>query len=591
MVLVNAMESEETWIYVFKLLNFEDQLRLSRVSAKLQTIFESRIWRENYEVLQIKCNTDANDFVVANGSGVNRVCLSFEMLQEFLQAYGKRVKHLMVNRMSSPHFKHFTNLKKLSLVDMRLSYAQLREIDKQYFPQLEELHLSCLTEEECEFIEIGKNWSIKRVLQLRPLKRLRLDHEDYVPLKYRHFRRLVTKLNVECLQLKAYIQPDGSIIKADNKVTRPLQLKELDIAASFDACQWSQNFPWFLSNLRNLHSLKIKITPHNITEEILNKIAETCQQLEIFHIHHSSFENISQFPLAHSLRELHLKHCRGLTLNIIEMILNSKTELKKFSCHDADYVGPMEKCLPILNSLEALDVEGVATEKFSMPEQPHGSLRELTWYRQSYFKDHRDILSPLTLTLQQHLHTLNVKEGQIALRILREMKALRKLFMPHPFPLLQWPYIVELLKHSSLLELTIQTPLGASSEKKAKLEVPQQGFAIHIKRLQLPLDLLDEALDFWLDLLKANDQLSLICCKFAPHDMESFLKRLINHPKFPKAIKTMDICCFTVDCNSLRYNYDEMVAHLQRIVTNYYGYEYSDEVFRLILQRGHQNEI
>ncbi|XP_075162269.1 uncharacterized protein LOC142234949 [Haematobia irritans] len=575
--------NEEIWIEIFRKLVFEDQLHLSRVNKVLQLIFETHIWRENYQYLEIKYNIDTNDYVIANGKDGNRLCLSEALLKEFLNSYGERVESLLCNRTPWLHLKQFPNLKRLSLVDMRISYDQLKMINE-CSQQLESLFLSCLTQEECEFVELGKNWSIKKVLQLKHLKHLRLDHEDYVAMKYRHFRRIITRLPLENLEMKATIMPDEKVIKSDNKISQPIQLKKLDIATvSFDFRKWSENFSWYLRNFENLQFLKIKIN-ETITDETLATLKKICRKLESLHLHHSNFDEINEFPLPDNLKELQISHCRGLNITVVEQILKNHKQLRKFIFHDADFENSAGN-LSIPPTLETLDVEGVDTEKFLLNNVINRNLKELTWYREKLFKDSRDILKPLELSMCQAVQTLNIKEGYIDLETLMQLKSLTKLMIPHPLPLLNWSYLEGLLKHPSLLDLTIGNHNGSSSSKIFKPAIATAGFKTTIKRLQLPLDLFDAALDFWLNMFALNEDLSLICCKFTPHDMESFLKKLIQNKNFPEELQTIDVCCFTIDCTTLRQNFDEIVERLQRITVNYYGYEYTDDVFRLKISR------
>lgn len=533
--------NHEIWVHIYNMLDFIDQLRLCRVNEQLRSIFQYYIWKENYQHLIVKGNSNPSDFVISNESSINRLCLDEEELQEFLNTYSDKVKVLSENRGGVLDLKKFPRLTGLTYLDLRLSYKQLKLISE-CCPCLEKLYLSCLTEDECEFIEIGRNWSIKKVLKLRRLKSLRMDHEDYVPIKYRHFRQIVTKLPLECLQLKASIEPDITVIKADNKYCRNIQLKDLNVAASFEANKWSQNISWFLTNFENLQSLTVKIT-HTITEDTLAIIAKTCKSLETLKIHYSSFGQIKEFPLPPKVGDLSLHHCRGINSNVLQKILNVHQKLQRFSCRDSDFEATTEH-ISVNTCIQALDLDCVDTVNI-LNAAAHNQLQELVWYHNSPLKDSRDILSPKSLTQCTNLQVLDVKVGQIEVAIMQQLNILSKLIIAHPKPLLNWNYIVDILKHPTLTELIIRDSNTTRSSKHLCPVIPTIGFPINMSKLQIPLDLFDAALEFWLNLFEKNPNIKLICCKFCPHDM-NFLKKLINHSQFPKCLKTIDVCCFSI---------------------------------------------
>uniref|UniRef100_A0A1I8PP20 F-box domain-containing protein n=1 Tax=Stomoxys calcitrans TaxID=35570 RepID=A0A1I8PP20_STOCA len=568
--------------HIYTMLPFVDQLRLSRVNSTLRYVFHHSIWTVCYQHLYIHAN--AADFVVTNERGDNRICLNAECLQEFLLVYAHQILELSENRVSPPlDLRQFPKLQSLAYSDMTITHQHLSLI-AELQPNLTSLNLCCFSAEDQGFLVIGHNYPIEDLKKLKKLQNLTLKNDGFINMKYSHFQEILKNLPIKKLNMKVALQPAvdscNTLSKQDDS-SDVSRLQDLEIEASFDPHNWpADGFQVHLQNLANLQSLKIKFSDM-VTEEILKVLSQSCPLLEVLHISYTNFRDVGLFAIGPKVVDMSLFFCRGLHADNIRQLL-CETKLRRFSCRNTDYEEEaFEGCGAITATLEALDLDGFPTMKFPSAYENNSNLKELTWYHPLY-NDHREIVKDVPLASCSNLSILNMREGLMDLDILLQMKSLRKLCMPHPTPFLGWPYIMALLKYSSFSELSICTPTIEDCPA-LPADTSTKGFETHISCLKLPWDMLEVAMDFWLDLFKCNANMRLICSPFQLNN--AHLKKLITNSNFPKSLKRIDVCCINVACQKLRNDFDDTVSKLIYATENHLYYEYNDDLFRIILDR------
>lgn len=90
----NILHNLDIVIYIYKLLNADDQFRLARVNSDLKEIFERYILPQaNYNTLAVSGNLDY--FVVTNETRRNRIAYKPEELGEFLNYHKEKVKNFI----------------------------------------------------------------------------------------------------------------------------------------------------------------------------------------------------------------------------------------------------------------------------------------------------------------------------------------------------------------------------------------------------------------------------------------------------------------------------------------------------------------
>uniref|UniRef100_A0A1I8Q9S5 F-box domain-containing protein n=1 Tax=Stomoxys calcitrans TaxID=35570 RepID=A0A1I8Q9S5_STOCA len=565
--------------HIYAMLAFSDQLRLAQVSHTLKYVFHCcRVRRETYRRLFIHKN--ASDYVVTDESGVNRLCLSPQELHDFLRVYGEHVWELCENGHSTPlNLKQFPKLQSLSYLNMNIAQEHLALI-RQYQPELKSLNLRCYSEQDrfnrCYYY-------VEDLLKFKNLESLTLQRTGCTKLNYSNFEAILSNLPLKKLSLKLELeqQEQNSDGMAEKPMPQNIPLKELEMRVSFEPRNWpAQKFQTFLKYLENLQVLRIQFSDI-VTKKILTILATNCKQLEVLHITRSRFKDIQFFAIAPKVHDVALHYCHGLQAINVRQLL-SETKLRKFTCRHTTFCKDAFEDFPVCATLECLDLDAFASEEFRSAYENNSNLRELHWYHPLY-SDYMQIVRAVPLLSCSNLTMLNMYVGFMDLDIILHMKSLRKMIMPHPTPLLDWSYIMSLLKHSSLTELSIGTHI-----KQKMPAIPEafvaKGFPTTINRLEVPFDMLEVALDFWLDLFNCNPHMKLICRPFYPNRF-GFLDKLIRSSHFPNAVATIDVCCFNVACQKLRNDFDDTVSKLIYATENHLYYEYNDDLFRIILDR------
>lgn len=524
-------------IYIYKLLNMDDQWRLSCVNQSLRNIFETYIVRETFHTMTIY-NRNRYVYVLTNHTGVNRLCITHADLYELVQSCSADVKELILTcHVSLSWRKHFQNLRHLQCNWSELTIEDLGLI-AEHLKQLESLHLE---EFDCENQEDA---IVDILLKIKNLKRLGLYHDqrNKYTIKYRNIHRLFTHLKLELFKtVSEVVLPNDDIMVIQKLTTNSCQLKELALKSTFDPNKWSQNYSSFLSNFSNLKQLDIS-PKDKMTDNIFNSLAQTCTHLETLSMRRGYFNHLDYIILPPKLQNLILWDCRFLSTTNLIQFLNGPT-LKKFSSICTRYYGE-RRDFTISPNIQSLRIDYMNMELFKSIYANNLNLKEFTWNNGAGLKTYRHIATGDQLETCSNLETLDMR-GQIEVEKLLQLIHLKTLYIPFLKRPHQWTYITDLLrKHTSLDELIIQYCIQIPGVE-LKESPPVAGFTTNLTRLTITRDIFELALDFWLDLCVRNKQMALKCKICIPKD-EDFLKTLIYYEKFPSVLSKMDICGFNI---------------------------------------------
>lgn len=514
-------------IYIYKMLNWNDQLRLSYVNVELRRIFENYIAKGTFKTLFLH-EVNPSSFVITNHTGVNRICLSIETSMEFIKNYGDNVKNLTIKSSGDINWTCFKKLEKLQCDLQKLTVNGLESM------AINLLHLEYFSLLYSEYMLDDEDF-VKILLKIQTLKHLQLRTRRHI--YYSHFRRLLTELKLESFESPSMILPETSDLEA--AVEMPIYLKKLRTDASFEPVKWSVgNYKHHLSSFEHLTSLNIKV-PHRVTDEILSTLAQACENLKILKL--STDSTITEFfCLPSKLTDLTLCINFGLTMNNLRQILN-KTGLKKFISRATRYRGQHED-FPISSDIESLRVDYIDFQRFKSFYAGNHNLKHLTWNnaapvyvgsRKTFTGDHLETCTNLE-SLEMY--------GQIASHKLLQLKNLRKLIMPMLKIPHQWTYILDLLNHSSLKELIIFNCFDVPNQTLEE-PAPLEEVSTDIRRLVLAVEIFEMAFEFWLNLFKCNKHLEVECTSIPQYKID-FLKKLIYHEMFPKSVTKIDIFGF-----------------------------------------------
>lgn len=550
----NILHNLDIVINIYKLLNADDQFRLARVNSDLKEIFERYILPQaNYNTLAVSGNLDY--FVVTNETRRNRIAYKPEELGEFLNYHKEKVKNFIELNSIIFDIRPFKYLVELNYGFMKiprthlLLLAQLETIS----PKLELLDVDCCRDETMNDVMVGSNWSVDLLLPMKNLKSLKVNmpHMPYnwIPLSNEDFLKLCTLPKLEYLNLRCIVQPAKTIAKlttANIKTAKSTHLKKLDIGFNIGR---KANISPYLKIFENLVTLVATVRGDDITDLLLAKIADACINLEVFHIQNSYFANVQKFRIPPKVTELALYQSQGLTTENLTQIL-TELKLNKFSSKKIHYKGEIDDIV-LSSDLRDLYIENYYNH-FKLAFGGSLTLNSLSWRNESYTTIPNGS-GEVFLRNCINLRELNLLTGTLSLSTLSHLKYLRKLtILPSAIPS-SWSYIIGLLQHPSLNEIIMNEYIQAKNLREAQDIAPTNAVRTNSRLVKITREIFSLAMGFWLDLFDKNQELRLELYNF--RGGTEFMRKLISHEKFPKYLKTLDICCFKISSkyDSIRY--------------------------------------
>ncbi|XP_073837426.1 uncharacterized protein [Musca autumnalis] len=524
----------DVMIHIFKFLNFGDQLRLARVNANLRSIFLQYISPISYN--KLKVTKFAENYIVSNDTNTDRILIpNSRDLEEFLQFYGKQVYDYFVKtRRDIQKFEvlfadtplrmeYFKNLAKL-----KVAYIDCVTVDDMVqvtnnFPNLEVLEIRANKFETEPQNGCITRAIVKELLRLVKLKELRMIQRCGYKLKLNDFCKIVTKLPLEIIEICCSILLDSDDNKSEFQQSPNIQLMQLERIICTDWIFYSM-----LNRFQNLKTLTI----YRYCNEIASALV-SLTQLHQLTISLATFDEDPNVILPPNITTLHLIVCYGLSLDHLQQILheNSNPSLTEFVAKATEFRVKEFRELHISSRIKTLNIEWLKLDRFRSPFVENSALQNLTL--NTLPKNH---LAMDTLLNLRKLKKLSIRvtlpdEGFYIIRILQELPLLRQL-------------VVEQYVESK--DLSLQAVITSVT-------------SLNISRLEES----DPTLGFWFDMFSLNPQLELEM-QVEIHGT-STLQNLIQHVKFPRNLRKIQICGFTVDCK-LRNNFESVLEAINNFV-------------------------
>ncbi|XP_073838767.1 uncharacterized protein [Musca autumnalis] len=533
----------DVMIKIFKLLKSRDQVRLASVNNALRRIFLDFICPINYETLKIMKfpRRIQAKYIVSNNSCIDRIVVyGDEALVKFLKRWGEIVYELTTER--PVPMNYFPNLIKLTCEFVRLTVEDIAQLVVN-LPNLKDIDISaykCKKTDDYISEEI-----VKELLRFRNLKRLKLQIcEDSCKIKFKDFREIATKQQLDILELNVVISPEDNEMEP---LLPPPSLKQLAVIA------FTENPGKFLSLLKtfeHLKTLKVEFVGE-MEVPITNEFGELTQVKHLT-ICKTSFPYSQQsLILPPNLTTLHLRECDNLTLDILQEILdeNSQPQLTEFVSMDTSFDISEFKELKISSKIKTLNIKNFDLEQFRSPFVTNSTLEQLTLYKTFYWRYKGLYSIQLScLTYCQQLHTLDVYGQYLSLDTLLYLTNLKKLSIYVSVPA-QWSYITRILQElPSLRELEVRQN---SNVRGPYTPLPPAVVTNVIDvKVKTPDFHTSWTYDFWFDMFSLNPQLELeMDIRIYGHKC---LRDFVRCRKFPKDLHKIIINGFNNDVERVK---------------------------------------
>uniref|UniRef100_A0A1I8NXD2 F-box domain-containing protein n=1 Tax=Stomoxys calcitrans TaxID=35570 RepID=A0A1I8NXD2_STOCA len=576
---------EEVWknvdvlLHIYRMLDLDDQIRLSRVNVDLKAAFEMFIFhKEDYSILSLNVNQGC--FVVHNGSSHHRWWLKHHELMEFVSYHCLAVETFFQRNGTILDVRPFRHLTSLSYSNCIINRRHLKLFAS--LP-LEKLDIVRCTDEFGRDIMPGNAWNVEYLMPMSKLRSLKVmltsDFRKH-RLSFGDFSRLVTATKLENISLDCSIVLErllGNEMDNNSSDADVVALKHLDIGLGI-----GQNYSLlpYGKLFSSLVTLTICMRDPPINNEILMDLNKICGNLEELHFKWSTFQHIEDFCVPPKLKGFSLSSCNGLNADNLRQILNL-SHLKKFNTTESVEQDDAEM-VTISSSLEHLFVdEDYWYSNVVMAFGGSENLKHLSWLA-SGFVEYSEA-DAAALRKCTHLEELNVKVIDVPSNIILKLNLLKKLSIKLYTPSIPWCHIEEILKHSNLQELTLDGYFEYD-DPPVDVNASKMGFAIGVKLIQISDLMFKIGLHFWLDLLKQNIQLQLIVSKLtADKPFIECMRTMINHEKFPHEVKTLKICCSLIKCRDLKQNFE---ATMKRVIRDLkHTLDYNQDEFQIIFDR------
>ncbi|XP_073839352.1 uncharacterized protein [Musca autumnalis] len=518
----------DVMIHIYKFLNIGDQLRLAQADENLRSIFLQFISPITFNKLEIY-QYDEENYILSKDTDADCILIrNSRDLEEFQKFYGCSVYDLVAHiRLRMEFFENLRILQWYYVGDFTID--DMVQITNN-LPKLEELQVYARNFEIEPTNHCIAPAIVKELLRLAKLKKLVVNISLSCHIKFKDFYEIVTQLPLEIIETNLPILFDSD----DNEFEfqqSPLPLMQLETGNK----GIDRSYISMLNNFPNLNILNIK----ECSNEMLRALRRLTQlhQLTIWNTDFGEEENVILPP---NLTTLHLISCKGLLLLHLQQFLheNSNPKLIEFVAHGTDFRTKEFKELHISPRIKTLNTGSFDLNQFRSPFVENSALENLTLQGQ-FGIGH---LALDTLLNLRNLKKLSLsltlpEEGFSVIRILQELPLLRELivretiFKSSSFPSLQ-------------AVVTSVTCLKISCYKSS-----------------------DDIMGFWFDMFSLNPELEL---QMHVIKTPSKLQNLIQHEKFPRNLRKIQICGFTVDCNKLRNHFESV---LKTINYNIYDYE------------------
>ncbi|XP_073841199.1 uncharacterized protein [Musca autumnalis] len=564
----------DAMIHIYKFLSFADQLKLAQVDANLQTIFLQYICPKRYNKLKILESGTVH--IVSNGTDTDRILIrNPRELEEFLQICGNELYELSTDISRGMEF--IKNLVKLICYIDDVTIHDVVRLTKNS-PNLEELQFHAYDfEAEPPNCCITRT-IVKELLRLTKLKKLVLIAKDNLcNITFKDFCEIVTKLPLETLEINFPIlfDSDDNDLAFQQTPLSLMQLKTVNIGND-------RRYFSLLNSFRNLKLLSVRLQYRNEMTSALLSLT----QLQKLTLSYSNFREEANISLPPNITILHLEHCDGLLLDNLQQFLheNSNPKLMEFVTTGTDFRVREFKELHISSGIKTLNIKGFDLKQFRSPFAFHSAIENLTLYSTEGFDDSAIPFVRLnSISFCHSLHTLDMNGENLEFDILLNLRNLKKLSLHLTLPD-QGFYIVRILQELPLLrQLVVRQFVELFDRSFGSL----QAVVTCVTSLKIfCLNQTDEMFNFWFDMFSLNPQLNLQM--HIPIYGPSTLYCLIHNHKFPRNLRKIQICGFTLDCCQLRKDCYSLLKSMIYIPEDYTDYNRTERKCNIIMCRNKQ---
>uniref|UniRef100_A0A1I8Q9V8 F-box domain-containing protein n=1 Tax=Stomoxys calcitrans TaxID=35570 RepID=A0A1I8Q9V8_STOCA len=561
-------------------LNFKEQLKAARVCKEFRETIVQFIWRSSCKDLVV---SERDDTYMVTLNQTQDYCLGLKDFLQFFHLNRRNVQKLILKNCNHRKLRELVEqLEHLTYLEMQ--YCKIAE------KTIEELAKNCkglktLTFDRClaencnsELI-LGHDLTVDTLVLMSCLEELNVYNRHKVKMKYETLWDIVRNLRLTKLSLNSSIFYEGSerirdLVALENYSQAAAlnfykTLESLDIGRFSNRASWLLFVKLQLPHFRNLQSLSIFIDLANcvlINDSVATLISDACPRLRKLCFKQCKFQ-LQDFSLPVSLEHLCLVWCWGITWQNLQQILQDYP-LEELVSLNGHYDGDDGQCFYHSESLQSLTIETSLIKDmvdiFSSTKSLFPQVTTLKWLNSSeccytHPQEMRYGFSKIFPRLQELL----LEQAYLPAREFEQLICLQSLQISL-YEGMSWPYLLTLLKSSSLQQLKLEMPtniitslcpvLTAGPDWHMKLY--QISLTRNLKLLEMPLKLLQNALPFWLDLLHHSQEMKLKFYDWYSHKMfnQMFVQTLLNAEKFPSMRRTIDICNNKVDCQILRKN-------------------------------------
>ncbi|XP_059216428.1 uncharacterized protein LOC131994122 isoform X2 [Stomoxys calcitrans] len=491
-----VLKNVDILLKIYRILDLDDQIRLSQVNENLKNVFEMFIFRkEDYSSVHVYASPP--HFVVTNGGRRNRLLMKHHELMAFL-CYHRLVVQTSVHiRGTILDVRPFKNLTSLSYSYSEVSREHARLLAT--IP-LEKLEVNFCTNELGQAIMIGPTWSIEYLVAMTNLRFLKVTSIslETAALSFGEFMSIITKSKLQHIELNCIIVCESHLEDDAYKDSNAnvVQLQHLNICVDF---KLNKSIMPFMKLFVNLVTLSINVEDEPLTNEILLEFSRVCANLEKLRFERTAFENIRNYVVPAQLNELTLISCYGLSSDNFRQILNI-SHLKRFKTFNTYPEHASENLTTCDPSKDHLHFDGDAKD-LNLEVISSGNSNLVSWIGMEFHN--RDAAN----SHDNNSEVLDFEGNNLTLKTLYGLHSLHSLHFSMHVPSIPWLHVANIFRHSHLKEFALY--FLHPNPEAMDVHAPTEGFTIGLRQLKMSWDIFKIALDFWLDLFDKNNQLQL----------------------------------------------------------------------------------
>lgn len=549
---------------IFRFLSLKDHLKLIDICEEFRETIVQFLWRTSCKDLTI---TERSEKYLVNLNESVDYRIGHMKCFDFLQLNQFNVQKLQLKNCTREDLlrkvEHFENLTTLNMLQCKVSDANLQQLANNC-GCLKTLTLDrCIEPYYYSELVLGRDIKVETLAQIASLRELHVFNRYKVKMNYETVQRVANQLQLTKFTLSCSIIYEGrdkySVNEDSGKSFQNLEYLDIGRFSNINAWLWFVKM--HLPRLENLQTLSIFIDLANcvlITDNIAAAIRNSCPHLIKLCFKQCKFQ-LNQFVLPTMLEHLSLVWCWGITWHNFHQMLEDH-QLQTLISINVHYNGKDQDYFYHSDYLKTLTIEtsliNDLTEIMNSSKCLFPQATTFNWLNsnESCHLHPHEIREDLSKIFPQ-LRKLRLDQAYLSVKEFRQMSCLQHLTMSL-FDHMSWNYLITLLQSSSLNHLILDMPANIttslcpilSTKPDWQLKLVPVVLTRNLKYLEIPLQLLNNALDFWLDFMDRSHDLRLKFYDRYSHELfnQNFLKTLLSDRRFPKTLKSLNICSINV---------------------------------------------